>query len=458
MKRQHTYESLIAQKLNRATAPNIERLWSGMETILNKEMPQRPEKKRRFGPWWFSANVLFAAGLTATLGSAYTWTRLRTTELTSSISSPAQSNAVSSVSSKTQVTVQSFAEPTANAAIENKAVLTENKDAENFNSIKQNNRKAENTFGYRNKAAGLPAPPQVDRATENAYTDSNGEVIGPADNKQLAEVDRLVANSTPALKLPANPLTTADAKQKIGLKRRLPIHVDKGLSLGLVLSHPVAVGSQQKADLDMQGRKNQWQDYIPSVYAQYHFSKKLYAQVEWSPVAAQYTPNFVLYDKVEQSNPDEKEESRVKLDKLFYTNFPLSLHYNLPWKGLTVGTGVQYSLLKKILLRDQQYYHLIGPGYWNTEERKNATVAKDPANDGHAASNTLDEVAGAFRRSDWRLLADVGYNRKGLTAGLRFTKGLQPYINSNFTNLPVKDRNEALQVYLRYSIFDGRKK
>lgn len=472
MKRQHSYESLIAQKLNRLPAPQVAGLWDGMEAILNKEMPQQPEKKRRPAAWWFSANGLLTATLAvAVVSGAYTLSQHLAEKIivtdTAALNNNA-SNAPSLSLSKPAATSQSLpeeanAEPT-NAETTKNVEARSDETQQNTRSvgsivaIRQNSIPFFKANGGNGSKTSLPDPPDVNHTTDTAYEKSKNEEAKLLFNQWLTKAARINKAAFSVLNSKdIKPLTAEEVKQKLSLKKRGPIQLDKGLTIGLALNYPVAIGGQQKSGLDKQGNKNQWQDYVPSVYAQLHFSKKFYAQAEWSPVAAQYTPALTMYDKVEQSNPDEKEEKRVQLNKLYYASFPLSLHYNLPWKGLSVGTGVQYSLLKKIILKDQEYYHVIGPGYWNTEVRKDEAVAKDPSATQHNG-DLMSDVAGTFRRQDWRLLADVGYNRKSLTAGLRFTKGLQPYVNSNFTNLPAKDRNEGVQVYLRYNVFDGRKK
>jgi hypothetical protein len=193
----------------------------------------------------------------------------------------------------------------------------------------------------------------------------------------------------------------------VAAKKKTTVFSDRGFAAGLSVSLPVALGSQQEIGLDMQGRKAQWQDLAPAVYAQYHLSKKFYLQAEWQPVAAQYTPGFTLYDRTDVLNPDEKSQKVVKLNKLFYSNVPVSFHYNTPVKNLTVGLGVQYSKLKKVVLQDQEYYHLIGAGdVFNVDEQKNEVVVKDPeAVHGHSSGDVVDSVARSFQP---RRLAPAG--------------------------------------------------
>lgn len=452
MKRQHTYESLLAQKLNKIASPAIAGLWDRMEAILDEEMPQQPEKKRRFGAWWFSTNMLLAASLLTATGGAYTWNRLREEKIIST-NAQAPNHALPATGlSKTSVATQAVPEG------EKQLSPLENASEKNSEPTK------EQTFHLPAKATHQGK----NNATSAGLREHNNaiDVVGmketdlPANSKTLAEVEAIKAN-VPAIfnSQKVEPLSPADAERKLGLKKRPAVYVDKGVSFGLALNYPVAINGQRKNDLDINGKKAQWQDYIPSVYAQLHLNKKFYVQAEWAPIAAQYTPNYTLYRKTDQPNPDEKDEKVVKLNKLFYTNIPLSLHYNTGLKGLTVGAGIQYSQLKKVILQDQEYYHVIGPGYWTVNERKNEVAAKAPnkASD-HNSGDVVDDVVKSFRRDDWRLLADVGYQHKALGGGLRYTRGLHYYINSNFTDLPVKGRNESLQLYFRYNLFDTRKK
>lgn len=483
MKQQQTYESNIGEKLNGlAPAPDVAALWSSMEAILDKEMPTE-EKKKRICAWWFSPALLVTAVLLAAVGAVYAVNHKQATRasvgssVTKESTTPAPAPATKAISSEAT-------KPAANEPLPNRKQAQTKTAAPVVKATKK--RVATKTSN------ASPAKPQQDKTDANkTIIKEEGQKKEPDTKKAPAEKEHTVANPVivafhqssadpslatallslastetgkeagpvPAFLLNQNALPAQSTTAKTKKQKRTVVLTDKGISFGIALNYPVAIGSQRKNDLDMNAKKNSWQDYLPSAYAQLHLNKKFYLQAEWTPLAAQYTPNTVLYHQLDQPNPDEKEEKIVKLNKLFYTNLPFSVHYNTPFKNISVGLGVQYSVLKKIILQDQEYYHLIGAGGWTVMERKNEADAKDPAAvRNHNSSDVVDNVAAAVKKEDWRLLADAGYNYKGLSLGLRYTSGLFNAINSNFTNLPVKVCNESMQVYLHVNLFDTRKK
>jgi hypothetical protein len=461
MKRQCTYEKIIGQKLNGLTPPDITGLWNNMEAILDREMPQQQKKKRPAGAWWFSANMLIAAGLFAAAGTVYTIRQVAGKEPLTL----AQNEVVKENSRE-----ESFAATAEKTSGREVVAALQNSST---NVHQQVSAKASLTTAF----AAAPEPkmalaaagkPETEKEAAVAQENVSNTVV-VTENHPFVAAEALLVNSTENA---VEQLLTASVKEVLPVtaplaspvvaakQKRTRRYSHEGFAAGLSLNLPVALGQQQKLDLDREGKKNQWQDYVPSVYAQWHLNKKFYLQAEWQPVVAQYTPGFTLYNRIDELNPDEKMQKVVKLNKLFYTSLPVSVHYNTPVKNLTVGVGMQYSKTGKIILQDQEYYHLIGVGgVFDVTELKNEVVVKDPKEvRKQNTGDVVDSVASSFRREDWRILADVGYKIKGFNIGVRYTQGLNNYINTNFTDLPVKDRNESLQLYLRFNLFDSRKK
>ncbi len=477
MKRQHTYERIIGEKLNGLTPPNVAGLWENMEAILDREMPRQEEKKRPLA-WWLNANLLVAAGLFVAVGSVYTFCRVAGKQPV-----PATVVATTNAAAGANKATGSEQAGSGNVAAAGKpASPVEAMPAPAVAAPEATGRMAfqltVSTTGFTTapaavskvSLAGLEAQPVQPEVMEEmapvgtVAASTRAETAGAAQAEVVATIAEPLKEASkeqavaPAFfhRQPVNTKTTIT----IAPKTKTTVFSDRGFSAGLAALLPVAMGPQQKLALDMHGRKNNWQDLMPAVYAQYHLSKKFYLQAEWQPVAAQYTPNFTLYDRTDVLNPDEKQQKIVKLNKLFYTNIPVSFHYNTPVKNLTVGIGAQYSKLKRVVLQDQEYYYLIGAGgVFDKTELKNEVVVKDPeAVRGHTTGDVVDSVASAIRREDWRLTADVAYRYKTLQLGVRYSNGINHYINTNFTNLRVKDRHQSLQFYLRVNLFDSRKK
>lgn len=450
MERHYTHESLIGQKLNKLAASGTEGLWARMEAILNRELPQTDEGKRRSRPWWFSNSVFLLAGLLIVGAGVYV-SKKTNAEPQASKNNQTTNASIAAIGSKPLLPEATNSEPSFKATANIPPTDDEVQSIKRGKEVKSNRNELVNKAERKTRNA----PPSQDvnvcvtqaesyQKERNTYSE---EILVSPNNFLVANAEFIKANSPDVFAANASGLQ----QEVVGAK--------KYISLGLKLSHPVAIGGQRSSGLDKNGKQNQWQNYIPSLFAQLHFSKTFYMQAEWSPVSAQYTPNHVLYYHTDVSNPEMREERTIKLDKLYYTNIPLSLHYNTPLKGITVGAGLQYSLLKRVILQDQVNDYLIGATHTDVSEKRNTTVAKNPRSVQESNSgDVVNDVVGAFRRDDWRLLADVNYGYKSLHGGLRFTSGLHPYINSNFTGLQIKDRNEALQLYLGYAIFETRKK
>lgn len=433
------YEQVIKEKLDQVEAPDVQDLWADMEARLEKEMPQQEENKRRV-LWMFgNKTLLISASLVLLFGCAYTFSHLTQTV----VEEPQLSSTeMKRTSAKTSNELLNHDETEASKGQSPLAT---------YNS--------EVTGSFESE---LPAKEQtsdefvllIDQPTVDA-TDDNEFLSGT--------VTPAVPIQAQATSIKASPLSITSPKaENFSLTypeiKKPRIVSDKGYTVGLSMQHAFALGGQQRADFDMKGRNNRMQDYIPSAYIQYHINKKMYVQVEAQPVSAQYTPSFTLYNRVDSLNPDEKEERLVKLNKLFYLNLPVSFHYS-PVKNLTIGVGAQYSRLKKVVLQDREIYHLIGAGGWNISDRKNETVVRDNKEaSNHNSGDVVDSVAQSFRTNDLRALADINYNYKGISLGVRYTQGLNNYVNTNFTNLQVKDKNQSLQLYLKYNLFDSRKK
>lgn len=472
MKRQHTYEKIIGQKLNGLTPPDVAGLWDNMQAILDREMPQQEKRKRVSGAWWFSANMLIAAGLFASVGTVYTLCHVSgkepATAVITKVATPLVAKEVvgnegeetsakvsgSVMASRLQQTLLakrriSSATPVEYGAVSEPMMVLTAAGREANAVVEQHSAVSELT-------TALIQAPVAEETGAVTLAESTGEGVITAPLKEAFPVK----TTLPSVFNQQLLIATGAAKAVAGKQKKARVYSDKGFAAGLSLNMPVAVHQQQKVELDRNGRNNQWQDYVPSVYAQLHLNKKFYLQAEIQPVAAQYTPNFTLYNRMVELNPDEKMQTVVKLNKLFYTNLPVSFHYNTPLRNLTVGVGMQYSKTQKIILQNQEYYHLIqGGGAFEVTELKNEVVVKNPeAVRKHNTGEVIDSVAQSFKRDEWRMLADVNYHFKGFNLGVRYTNGLTNYINTNFTNLPVKDRNESLQLYLRFNLFDSRKK
>jgi len=312
---------------------------------------------------------------------------------------------------------------------------------------------------------------------------------------------------------------TVFAKDSAATKQVTPPKI-KGWVAGASINYNLPVSDQEMSTVNINGKKNMLIDFLPSLYVQYHVNQKWHLESSFEFSSPQYISSLKLSSEKNYLNSDKCEEKAIWLNKLYYLNIPVSVHFQ-PLPDLTIGTGIQYSYLKRSIFNDEMATWEKGPAGWtktasvqNIKVRSNSS-GKVSSNNGNIGSNgnggngnsgtgngggnngnggngngngnnggsgnngnnngngsgsgtgaaallptRLDTVAQTLRSSDWRLLFDVNYRWRRINAGLRFNFGLDNYINTKTGSgvLAVKDRNQALQLYLRFDILDRRKK
>ncbi|MBS1661443.1 MAG: hypothetical protein JST68_10375, partial [Bacteroidetes bacterium] len=140
----------------------------------------------------------------------------------------------------------------------------------------------------------------------------------------------------------------ADKKKKDSL-RGLKNRPELSMSAGLSLSQVFPVSQQVTASYNVNGKSNILLDYLPAPYFRLYIGEKLYVQA-----AVKFnSPQYVLPQAVDSTKWDSsllagyssyKQKTDVSINKLYYTNIPLSIHYQV-YKGLSLGAGIQYSRL-----------------------------------------------------------------------------------------------------------------
>jgi hypothetical protein len=261
----------------------------------------------------------------------------------------------------------------------------------------------------------------------------------------------------------------------------------KGFVVGLSASLNVPISQQEMSTYSMNGKKFTLIDYMPSVYAQYHFNKKLYAETEFQFVAPQYTPQLKLAHWYSDVNMSQKIESGVSLNKLYYLNIPVSIHYNVR-RNLYLGLGLQYSSLQRSVFEEDNTDWKKGVDGWKiTGQSKSIKVKGNPVkekkehtNNGNGGCNgggngggggggstpsavamtPTDTLAQSFKSTDWRMLFNASYQWHRFNLGLRYNVGLNDYIHTKVGSsiIEVKDKNKSFQLYLHYDILDKRRK
>jgi hypothetical protein len=492
MKAQRPYELIIKEKLEQLQGPDTDLLWADMKMTLDEKMPEE-KKKRRLLFWLILLLALVA-------GSFLAYRLLKNNKPFTSTASEIQNEYITNFSGNKTTTAaaeKSITHTPENSNADNgiKFFESENPVVEPGVSIKKINHRLisyPQTDGTPFFKTGIySAEPDID--TDYSPEELNF-TFAAYEKNNLAEqyINTVLFNPY------RRPVSLAGADKK-GIKdkklnqRNIPVYSlsnafkgnassRKGWVAGLLMSYNLPVSNQEMSTVSINGRRNKLIDYLPAVYAQYHFNKKWYLQAEFQFNSPQYTPDLTLSSNMKQVSPTKKEENIVNLNKLYYLNIPVSVYYS-PLRNLHIGSGVQYSYLQRSLYTEELVtWEKISNTWEKTKTEKNIVALsnltkekKTVTNNGNGVSingngnggtspatatpvTMVDTAATSLKSNDWRLLVDVNYDLKRFNVGLRYNQGLNNYINTKAgNNTPVQDKNKSFQVYVRYNLFDKRK-
>jgi hypothetical protein len=469
------YGKLVNNKFSDLLTANMNSTWQQMHAILDRKMPQDREKRWLLWIRWRSAGTAIAFTLLAAAISLYSYQK----HSEGSANTNAQERKILSDNTAEQdflrmntAASSGIANTISNPSMDNYAMKNDLIQRELFpltNTTNNSNTDAEkhlnNYTGERYNSDGIvfykrylfPAMPVVDRLSSD---------------KLLAKGD---------LVIPGHLSFALPEKKKPFVSQR-----KTGWVLGAAIHYNAPVSRQEMSTLNINGKKNTLADFIPSAFAQYHFNNKWYVETGFQFSSPQYTPDLKLFSSCVDVAAGKRKEAAVWLNKLYYMSIPLSVHFK-PFRGFSAGTGIQYSFLKRSLLMDEhagwkeddngewkKTYSTITVKPTKNKSKGNANSNNNTADNGNAiisgwgtpsagatpASNGVALISTQFKSADWRYLVDLNYTWKRYTLGTRYTAGLNNYISTKAEGnmLEVKDKNKAIQFYLRMNVFDWRKK
>ena len=212
---------------------------------------------------------------------------------------------------------------------------------------------------------------------------------------------------------------------------------------GLSVPQSFAVGGQQSSSYNANAKPGRLPDYLPAPFFQYHLNPRLFLQTELHFQSPQYTQRLLLSQQTVGTNPNAFAQNSVYLEKLYYFNVPFNVYYS-PARNLFIGGGLQYSSLLSGVASYEEKRTLGTTQTFNSVTRQ----FKD------------DSLAAKFTPSEWRYQFDANYYFKRFTLGLRYNQAMKDFINMqvNSTLPPTQDRNQAFLLYLRFNIWEERKK
>ena len=217
---------------------------------------------------------------------------------------------------------------------------------------------------------------------------------------------------------------------------------------GILLPHSVALSNQQSSNYNINANTGLRSDYIPVPYLQYHFNPKFFIHTEFEFQSPQLTNSFLVYQSTRNiAGSGYDMQKRIFVDKLYYFNLPVSVHYS-PLRNFFVGTGLSYSSMISGVARFEQKRILAG----NPIPGENPYTSVSRFQD--------DSISQQLSPHDLRMQLDANYYWKRFTLGARYNQALNRVVDLQvLPNLPpTQASNRSFQFYMRFNIWEERKR
>ena len=220
---------------------------------------------------------------------------------------------------------------------------------------------------------------------------------------------------------------------------------------GIALNAPITVNAQNRFNYNMNAKSSTLTDYIPSPYLQFHLNNYVYFQTELNFIMPQYTPQLLLYrqnNDISTQMAGTSQEKSIYVQKMYYFNWPVSLHYS-PIDNLFFSGGIQFSSFQSGLatIEEKQFPTTLGVDH--------------PSN---ITSTTLkfkdDSIAAKIAPNEWRWQVGAEYYINRFSVGMRYNQSFKNAINTTVLPgmAPTKSRNQSLLFFVRYNLFDSKQK
>jgi hypothetical protein len=264
------------------------------------------------------------------------------------------------------------------------------------------------------------------------YDDQPGPVLAPG-----TTIEKDYAQKS--ARLPQPPAKNA-AKKKLLKSREAGV-----FAVGFSLPLAFPLGDQRAMGYNQWAGHNTVSDYLPSPHLQYHLSNKTFLQTEAQFTSPQFVRSTLLFETKGPVVAGGYTTNSVYAKKLYYFNVPVSIHHS-PFPGFYMGTGIQFSsMLSGVALTEEKKWTSGGNG---TLIRESYTRFRN------------DTLSSRINGSEFRVLLDANYFFDRFTVGLRYNQALSNYISFQLSPaVPYTfDKNRALQFYLRYNLWEEKKR
>jgi hypothetical protein len=218
-------------------------------------------------------------------------------------------------------------------------------------------------------------------------------------------------------------------------------------SAGIGLQQQIPMNGQKATPYNIYGRKGSLADYIPSVYLRLHRPDKWFLDGGFRYGAPQAvkevnysTTAFTVFDTSGQQTISTTTTTTSRLKKTFYHQVPFSFNYQL-MPHLSIGTGLLYSRFHGAVSEVEVH---------KTRNQVDSLVSKKLV-------QVPPKSDSFFTRSQIHLLFQTEYEWRRLGIGLRYTRGLQPFLKyTDAAGVLKQEKNTSLQLFLRFRVWNSK--
>ncbi len=275
-----------------------------------------------------------------------------------------------------------------------------------------------------------------DNVNENMIVDSDNKIKNS--NAQIQNDTVIKQDSVGDKPFPVND-TLADNKNAaaIQVKKKDKEKKQTAWAVGLALQQGFGINCHTSFN------DTKFTDYLPSVYARWYASDKLFIQAEYKYSAPVYLDEF-LYERVIQSKHLNHYTTNYILTKVHYHQLPFSINYFIA-PHLSAGIGIRCNLFSTATSRIEERKILYGQA---TDSLISSKVVTDKNDSGFVAFHNYLQA-----------LFELQYKWKRISVGARCAFGLQPYVDyyEPYLNVPGDKSSSSIELFLRYELWRNRK-
>jgi hypothetical protein len=261
------------------------------------------------------------------------------------------------------------------------------------------------------------------------FTQSINDSI--SENNIMAKKDSAQINdSTPLDKTGRDSLLSE--KSLVPKKQKTPAFY---LTVGLSFQQQLPLNGQSLNSYSVNGQKGALADYLPAIYLRLYKENKWFLQAGFRYSAPQATKE-VSYRSTTTRNSVRQTTTiaTLRLKKTFYRQVPFSFNYLL-LPDFSFGAGGLYSRFESAVSENE------------LKVRNDRTSIETVSKSIFTIPSNKDSV---FTASQWHYLLQTEYSWKKWGVGLRYTGGLQPFMRFIENGIMKEEKNNSLQVFLRY--------